>query len=192
MLHKSPGMPAENPHHYWHNFLDKPPQQYELLFIPRSTADVQWKGVQSFFPQTNEALDSWVRRRPAGIHSSYSIRWSQQMTPFHFPFLHFIVQKKNLNLNQLFLFLIKSFFLLSRWYMQGHDINPKQKWATRSKCAISSAQRLMCLFSVDLWSRLTSRIFCFTYHLQSSSEQAPYETASEKSFSKAWPHFLSF
>jgi len=104
--------------------------------------------------------------------------------------VHFIVQKKNLNLNQLFLFLIKSFFPLSRWYTQGHDINPKQKWATRSKCAISSARHLMCLFSVDLWSRLTSRIFCFTYHLQCSSEQALYETASKKSFSKAWPGFF--
>lgn len=166
MLHKCWGTPAENPHHYWHKFLDKPPQQYELLFILRSTAEVQWKGVRSFFPpQTNDVLDSWVRSRPAGICSSYCIQWSQQMTPFHFPFLHFTVQKKNLNLNQLFLFLIKSFFPLSRWYMQGHDINLTQKWASRSKCSISSAQRLMCLFSEDLWNRLTSRIFCFTYHL---------------------------
>lgn len=191
MLHKSRRMPAENPHHYWHNFLDKPSQQHELLFILRNTAEVQWKGVQSFFSQTNEALDSWMRSRPAGIHCSYSIQWSWQMTPFHFPFLHFIVQKKNLSLNQHIYFLL-NLFPFSRWYVQEHNINPKQKWATRSKCAISSAQCLMCLFSVDLWSRLTSRIFCFMYHLQSSGRAGTIWNNQWKKFQQGMAMFCLF
>jgi len=133
-----------------------------------------WVGrCAELFLQTNEGLDSWVRSRPAAIRSAFPIQWSQQMTPFHFPSLHFTAQKENLNLNQLFLFSYSSFFPLSRWYMQGHNMNPAQKWASRSKRSISSALHLMCLFAVDLCSRLTSRILCFTYHWQSSSEQAP-------------------
>lgn len=104
MLHKSQGTPAENPHHYRHNFLDKPPQQHELLFILRSMLRFSGKVCGAFsLKQMKRWICGWGSR-PAGIHSSYSIQKSQQMIPFHFPFLHFIVRKKNLNLNQLFLF----------------------------------------------------------------------------------------
>lgn len=133
-----------------------------------------------------------MRSRPAGIHCPYSIQWSEQMmTPFHFPFLHFIVQKKNLSLNQLFLFLIKSVSPL-QMVRAGVQHSPKTKWATRSKCIISSAQCLMCLFSVDLWSRLRSRIFCFTYHLQNSSRAGTIWNSQWKKLQQGMALFFFF
>lgn len=72
MLHKSWGMPAENPPHYWHSFHDNPPQWYQLLFISRSNAAVGWEGVRSFS----------CRQMKGWIHG-----WEADLLPFAALFL---------------------------------------------------------------------------------------------------------